>query len=130
MSKFIEASWAAIVSNHEIRREVEVEVAWFEDDPLILVMAFLDGHSEPMWEVSRDLLLNAQVGDRGVPGADIQAAFGLRTVYLTLTGDGAPPCLVSMARGPVDTFLEETLERVPQGEEKIDVDAALEELLK
>lgn len=131
MSDWIEETWKSSVRFASGgTKEMDVEAVWDAEDPLVVMLTFLDNWGEPMWEVSRDLLLGPHGGVRALPGGDIQVRYGLNWIYLTLTGEDAPSCDVALPRWRVEAFLKQTLKQVPQGEEFIDVDAALEELLK
>lgn len=131
MSEWIEETWKSSVRFASGgTKEMDVEAVWDAEDPLVVVLTFLDSWGEPMWEVSRDLLLGPHGGVRALPGGDIQVRYALDWIYLTLTGEDAPSCDVALPRWRVEAFLKQTLKQVPQGEEFIDVDAALEELLK
>ncbi len=126
----VHGAWSGVVKSRGVEKALEIEAFWWEADPLVVSMTFSEDDWSADWDISRDVLLDAQKGILSPSGADVRAHFGSKALSLFLSGVGAPPCTVVMDREPVNAFLRNTLKVCPQGEEFIDVDAALEELLK
>ncbi|MFG2721237.1 SsgA family sporulation/cell division regulator [Streptomyces sp. NPDC048416] len=118
------------------RVPVVTQLTYEPDDPFAIGVCFeLQEDIAVMWRIERDLLaqgLHRAIGDGDVRVAP-QVVAGRREARIELAGcglDGAWGCAVFSAWEPaLRHFLDKTYEVVPPGQEEVDVDAFLTEVL-
>lgn len=106
--------------------DIPVELYWDEEDPFYVVFTFHNpGGQEVDWDISRDLLIEALMGEvAGEMDVILSVGAGLLCMILT-TPDGQ--AVITFNAREIEDFIEETLQALDLGEE--DVEGALEDFL-
>lgn len=111
---------------------IPVVARYVKKDPLFVRMTFVQAGGDAVWEISRDLLLEAIKNPTLTAGeGEVQARVGpmLAYLYLTLTSTTGES-IVSLPLKDVEEFVASTTQQVPVGEEKINVDRAIRKILE
>jgi hypothetical protein len=105
--------------------DIQIEVAWSSGDPLVLECVF-DGIK---WDISRDLIREAALKAPLLAGqGDVKAYIQDEALTLVLhTNEGMAEVWMPWWR--MKNFLAKAYNIIPQGEEKLDVDSAIERIL-
>lgn len=105
----------------------EVELRYDPADPLAVTMAFHPDDVEVAWSFARDLLLDGFRDRAGI--GDVQVRRHGTRLYMRLESTEGE-ALLAFTADDIQRFLIGSLYLVPRGAERIDVDAALDDLLR
>lgn len=103
---------------------------WDESEPLSVKVAFGFGFGEPIvWDICRDILGDAIARPEKIFGdGDVCARVSFGMMFLNLQSpDGQ--IMLTASTDQLGAFLLKTYERVPRGQETVDIDACIERLL-
>lgn len=121
----ITSSWLGEATVDGVTAEIPIRVQWASDDPLVLECYF-DGTK---WDIGRDLIREAALKTPLLAGqGDVKAYIQNEALTLVLhTDEGMAEVWMPWWR--MKNFLAKAYNIVPQGEEKLDVDSAIERIL-
>jgi hypothetical protein len=103
------------------------EVTWDPNDPICLAIVFHDRNGATKWTFARDLIAIAlEWGKAGDGDVQVECITGI-DISLTLTSDTGSITVIAESK-PIAKFLDKTYSLSPRGEERIDVDSAIEKL--
>lgn len=122
----IQTQWLGEATVDGVTVEISIKVTWSNDDPLILACEF-DGTP---WEVGRDLIREAALKTPLLAGqGDVKVYIQNGGLNLALhTDQGLAEIWMPWWR--MKNFLAKAYNIIPQGEEKLDVDSAIEKILE
>lgn len=122
----IQSQWMGEAITSEERGQIPILVSWSSDDPLVLSCSF----EGTLWDIGRDLIWQAYKDSPQPTGqGDVTATFKNSSLYLKLsTLEGSAE--IWMPEWRMYDFLRKSYALVAKGSEAVDVDNAIEKLLK
>jgi hypothetical protein len=122
----ITGSWLGEATVDGVTAQIPIKVTWSGDDPLVLACEF-DGTP---WEIGRDLIREAALKAPLLAGqGDVKAYIQNESLTLALHTD-LGMAKVWMPWWRMKDFLSKAYNIIPQGEEKLGVDSAIEKILE
>lgn len=121
----ITGSWLGEATVDGVTAQIPISVTWTDEDPLFLSCEFVG----TPWEISRDLIKEAALKTPLLAGqGDVKAYVQGEALTLVLhTDEGTSEIWMPWWR--MKNFLSKAYNIIPQGEEKLDVDGAIERIL-